>query len=106
KYEPIDLGVIYHALRAMGSRTIEEWVRSELTGEYSRRAWFLHETLVGEPLDLEPARMGNYVNALDEKRHFVAAPRNSSRQRVRDNLLGTRLLCPTLRRTFRLKAMI
>jgi hypothetical protein len=106
RYEPLDLGIIYQALKAMGARALEEWVRSEPTGEYSRRAWFLYETLVGETLDLEPARMGNYVNALDERRHFVASPRNSSRHRVRDNLLGTRLLCPTIRRTPRLEAMI
>jgi len=43
----------------MGSRTLEEWVRAEPTGEYSRRAGFLYETLTGETLDLEPVRMGN-----------------------------------------------
>lgn len=106
KYEPLDLGVVYHALRAMGSRMLEEWVRTEPTGEYSRRAWFLYETLTGETLDLDPVRMGNYVSALDEERHFVASPRNSSRHRVRDNLLGTRFLCPTIRRTPGLVARI
>ena len=46
--EPLDLGVIYHSLRAVGGRAVEEWVRSEPTGEYSRRAWFLYEALMGE----------------------------------------------------------
>jgi Fic/DOC family protein len=106
KYEPLDLGVVYHALKGIGSRTLEEWVRTEPTGEYSRRAWFLYETLTGDVLDLEPTRRGNYVEALNAGRHFVATPLNSPRHRVRNNLLGTRLLCPTLRRTPRLEAMI
>lgn len=106
KYEPLDLRVLHGALRAMGSRAVAEWVRSEPTGEYSRRAWFLYETLTGDTLDLKPVRMGNYVNAMDEKRHFVGPAVNSSRQRVRDNLLGTSRMCPTLRRTRHLEAMV
>ncbi len=106
RHEPLDLGVIHRSLQAIGPAGIEAWVRAEPTGEFSRRAWFLYETLTGETLDLDPVRTGNYVNALDEKRHFVASSRNSSRHRVRDNLLGTRLLCPTIRRTPKLEAMI
>jgi len=106
KHEPLDLGVVHKALEAMGRKDLETWVQSEPTGEFSRRAWFLYETFTGDTLDLEPARAGNYVDALNEKLHFTASPRNSSRQRVRDNLLGTRLLCPTLRRTSRLEGMI
>jgi hypothetical protein len=106
RHEPLDLGIIYKVLQAIGPSGLEAWVRAEPTGEFSRRAWFLYETLTGASLDLEPVRVGNYVNALDEKRHFVASPHNSTRHRVRDNLLGTRLLCPTLRRTRRLEAMI
>lgn len=106
KYEALDLGVTYATLQAIGRSGLEEWVRAEPTGGFSRRAWFLYETLAGETLDLEPVRAGNYINALSEKRHFAGPPRNSSRQRVRDNLLGTGLLCPTLRRTPRLEAMI
>ncbi len=106
KHEPLDLGVLFRAFTAMGAGPLERWVRAEPTGAYSRRAWFLYETLTGETLDLAAVRTGNYVSALDERLHFVAAPRNSSRQRVRDNLLGTTRLCPTLRRTDRLEQMI
>jgi hypothetical protein len=105
KYEPLELRIILAALEAIGSRGLEEWVRSEPTGEYSRRAWFLYETLTGEPLDLPPAKEGKYVVALDERRQYTAAPQNSTRHRVRDNLLGGRCLCPTVRKTSRLKAL-
>lgn len=105
RYEPLDLGIVCAALCAVGGRGLAEWVRAEPTGRYSRRAWFLYEELSGETLDLEPVSTGNYVDALDQARHFVADPRNSRRQRVRNNLLGNRLLCPMVRRTPRLEQM-
>jgi hypothetical protein len=106
KNEPLDLRIIHAALVQLGGQIIEAWVRAEPTGEFSRRAWFLYETFTGHTLDLEPVRIGNYVDALDEKLHFVARARNSSRHRVRDNLLGTRDLCPVVRRTHGLEARI
>jgi len=105
KYEPLDLGVIEGTFCAIGPAPLEAWLRDEPTGSFSRRAWFLYEFLTGQRLDLEDAHSGNYVAALDEKRNFGAAPRNSPRHRVRDNLLGTRELCPTLRRTPKLEAI-
>lgn len=104
RHEPLDLGVLTAAFREIGPKTIESWVRAEPTGAFSRRAWFLYETLLGRILDLEDGKAGNYVAALDPARHFVAAPRRSRRHRVADNLLGGPGLCPTVRRTRRLVA--
>ena len=105
KHEPLDLGIIYEALKTIGPAPLEMWLREEPTGSFSRRAWFLYEFLIGQKLNAEDARSGNYVMALDETRHFGSTPRNSARHRVRDNLLGTRELCPVLRRTPKLEAM-
>jgi hypothetical protein len=102
RHEPLDLGVLVSALKAMEPDEIERWVRSEPTGAYSRRAWFLYEWSTGNRLDLEDARQGNYVPMLDNRRHIVAPGRNSPRHRVRDNLLGGATLCPIVRRTDRL----
>lgn len=106
KHEPLDLRIIHAALKALGKSALELWVRQEPTGAFSRRAWFLFERLTNETLDIEPVRAGNYVDALDPKRHFVSDPINSPRHRVRDNLLGGPDLCPVVRRTSRLEAMI
>ena len=99
RHEPVDLGVLAAALKAVDPSDIEAWVRAEPTGAFSRRAWFLGEMVTGRTLDLENARTGNYVGALDSNRHIVAARRNSRRHRVSDNLLGGSGLCPTVRRT-------
>ena len=102
RHEPVDLGVLAAALKAVDAADIEAWVRREPTGAFSRRAWFFHETVTGRTLDLEDAGVGNYVEALDPTRHIVAERRNSRRHRVADNLFGGPGLCPTVRRTPRL----
>ena len=99
RHEPVDLGVLAAALKAVEAADIEAWVRAEPTGAFSRRAWFFHEMVTGRTLDLKDAGAGNYVEALDPNRHIVAGRRNSRRHRVADNLLGGPGLCPTVRRT-------
>ena len=98
-HEGIDLGLLNAALSEIGSSPLEEWVRRQPTGTYSRRAWFFYETLVGRTLDVENVRSGNYVEALSPSRHIVSSPRRSKRHRVLDNLLGGPDLCVTVRRT-------
>ncbi len=102
RHEPIDLGVLVATFKAIDPAELAATIRSEPTGAFSRRAWFLYETFTGKVLDLIDARAGNYVDALDPERHVVAASRRSPRHRVADNLLGGRGLCPTVRRTKRL----
>ena len=58
-------------------------------------------------LGIPDARIGNYVEALDPTRHFVAERRNSGRHRVSDKFFGSDAsLCPTVRRTAKLEAQI
>lgn len=106
KREPLDLRIIHAALLAIDEPQLTAWIRGEPTGIFSRRAWFLYETLTGRVLDVGAAQAGNYVDALDPNLHFVSRPLNSIRHRVRDNLLGTRNYCPVVRRTRKIEAMI
>ena len=99
RHEAFDLGLLVSALRGIEPAEIEAAVRAQPTGAFSRRLWFLYETFTGRTLDLEDARAGNYVGALDPRRHAVARRRNSRRHRVADNLLGGPGLCPTVRLT-------
>ena len=106
RYEPLDLGVLYEAFQAMGEEIIRAWVQIEPTGGYSRRAWFLYETLTGKKIDLPDAKRGNYVDALDDKRQFTLPSARSVRHRVKDNLLGSNGFYVTIRRTDKLNAFI
>lgn len=102
RHEPVDIGVLVAALKAIDPTEIERWVRAEPTGAFSRRAWFFYETFTGRTLDIDSARTGNYIEALDPRKHVVGDRRNSPRHRVIDNLLGGVGLCPIVRRTPRL----
>lgn len=102
KNEPLDLRILCASLRELGPRAIQDWVTQEPTGAYSRRAWFFYEKFIGG-LELPEATAGNYVDALDPRRHYVCHGVNSKRQRVRDNLLGNAELCPIVRKTEKLE---
>ncbi len=106
RHEPLDLGIIAATMKAIDPAILEEWLQREPTGGFSRRAWFFYELFTGRTLDIPDARTGNYVEALDPARHFVADRRNSARHRVSGNLLGDASLCPTVRRTAKLEARI
>jgi hypothetical protein len=103
KYEPIDMGVMVAALHTVDANEMLEWVTAEPTGSYARRAWFLYEYFTGVMVDAPNALTGNYVYALDPEKNVVSARQNSARHRVANNLLGTPLLCPTVRMTPKLR---
>lgn len=103
RYEPIDLGVLSAAFDALDVRELENWIRSEPTGIFARRAWYLYELLTGKTLDVQDVAPSGYIDLLDEDLHITGASIRVRRQRVNDNLLGTRLYSPLVRRTEALK---
>jgi hypothetical protein len=87
RYEPTDLAVLAAAFGADGAaRAVEAWVRSEPTGAYARRAWFLYEWLTGEKLEIQNAGAVGYVDALDPALHITAKGIPSRRHTVNDNI--------------------
>ena len=102
KYEPTDLGVLVAAFKKLGPELVRQWVLTEPTGAYARKAWFLYELLVGQTLDLPNAKSGAYTDVIDPKRHIVGMRKTSTRHRVWDNLLGVAGFSPTVRRTQKL----
>jgi hypothetical protein len=106
RHEAVDLAVLNALFRDMPQSVIEEWVRSEPTGQHARRAWFLYEWLTGKRLDLPDAAKAPYVGILDEKRQFAVKGETVTRYRVRNNLPGTPEFCPLIRRSDRLAAAL
>ncbi len=103
RHEAIDLLILKRAFVAMPKAVLEEYVRSAPGGIQTRRAWFFHETLTGQMLDVENAPAVTAVDALDARACFTGKARLSRRHRVRDNLLGAGDYCPVVRRTEKLK---
>jgi len=102
RYEPIDLGVLHAAFESLDRADMEEWVRSEPTGIFARRAWYLYELLTGKTLDVPDVPSGGYVDLLNPELHITIPGRKVTRQRVNDNLLGSKDYCPLMRRTEKL----
>lgn len=99
RYEPLNLGVWRTALEKIEPETIESWIKRERTGIYARKIWYLYELLTGKTLNIEDVPPTGYVDLLNPKLYFTAAPKAIRRQRINDNLLGNRDYCPLVRRT-------
>jgi len=99
KHEGIDLAVLKALFDSIEPEAIADIVRSEPTGAYSRRVWFLYEWLLNKNLDLADATQGNFVALINDTLQYPGPSRDSKRHRIRNNLPGTREYCPLVRRT-------
>ena len=106
KYEGVDLAVLKALFVVIEPEAIVDIVRSEPTGAYSRKIWFLYEWLCGKSLAIEDAIQGNFVDVINDKFQYPGPSRDSKRHRVRNNLPGTRAFCPLIRRTEKLDRFI
>lgn len=106
KYEGIDLAVLNALFQKIKAKDIEDILRLEPTGSYSRRLWFLWEWLRGEVLDIADATTGNYVPVINTKLQYAGAPIQSRRHHVNNNLPGTLEFCPLIRKTDTLERLI
>ncbi len=106
KHEGIELAVLKALFEHIEPDRIEEIVRSEPTGAYSRKIWFLYEWLFDEELNIEDVTQGNFVVLINDTLQYPGRSRDSRRHRIRNNLPGTRAFCPLIRRTEKLDRFI
>ena len=99
RYEPIDLGILKAAFIKISKHEIEKWIRSEPTGIYARKLWYLYELLTKNMLDLPDVPPTGYADLLNPKVQLTGKAIQVRRQRVNDNLLGDADYCPMIRRT-------
>jgi Fic/DOC family protein len=100
KHEGVHLEALSRLFAAAPTTALEEWIRGEPTGQYSRRAGFLYEWLTGRRLDVPDSTRGNYVDALSPTDEVTAPnPQNIARWRVRNNALGSAGFSPQVYRT-------
>ena len=100
KYEGVDLDFLTRVFQCTGAGFLREWVTQEPTSAYARRTGFFFEWLTGKEIDGIKDSGGNYVDAIDSERYFVATNADKNRRwRVNDNLPGTPAFCPMLERT-------
>ena len=107
KYEGINLLVFRKLFLLLDKSTVEDWVKSEPSGQYSRKIWFLYEWLMQVQLNIPDLKGGNYVPLLDELQQYPSTLSiNSFRHRIRNNLPGTVNFCPLIYKTAKLEHFI
>src|SRR6266700_3066547 len=99
RYEPLDMRVLEAVFKVLDYKLLESWVRSEHSGIFARRAWYLYELLTGKQLDIPDVPATGYVDLLDPDIHIVGPVIRARRQRINDNLLGSAQYCPLVRRS-------
>lgn len=100
KWEGVELGVLAALFKAVEASEVAAVVRSQPTGAFARRIWFLYEWLTGRELDVPDPGKVRSVAVLDPEQQ-VALQKGwpSPRHKVVDNLPGTRRFCPLVRRS-------
>jgi hypothetical protein len=103
----VNLEVLAAFFAARREEDMSALVKSTPTGRYVRVAWFLFEWLLDRRLDVPDLDQGNYIAVLDPEAWYALpegkGARRVRRQRLIDNLPGTRDWCPMVRRTEKLK---
>ena len=103
KYEGINLLFFKKLFEVVEESDIEELLKNEPFGQYSRKVWFLFEWLMQKLLNIPDLKEGNYIPLLDENLQYTMGKGvNSSRQRIRNNLPGTIGFCPLIYKTSKL----
>ena len=102
-YDGTNLGILSALFEKASENEIASYISSKPTGKNARRIWFLYEYLTGRSLPLEDLGKMNYVDALDADLYYtIESGEKVRRQKVVNNLLGSREFCPIIRRTKKL----
>ncbi|TVQ68349.1 MAG: Fic family protein [Balneolaceae bacterium] len=105
KYEGVDLFLFKKLFSVVARQDVEGIVTKNPTSSYARRIWFFFEWLSGKRLDLDDAKSGNYVDALNPELQYPGPGSRSPRHRVNNNLPGVPGFCPLIRRTEKLEQL-
>lgn len=100
KHEGVHLELLSRLFQKMGPDVVGQWIAQEPTSAQARRAGFLYEWLTGGQIHGHENASGNYVDALDDQQYLTANhPQMNRRWRVVDNMPGSPLFCPMVRRS-------
>jgi hypothetical protein len=99
KYDDLDLSFLKAVLNQITPNEIIDFISVSPSGKYVRKIGFLYEFLCGIVLDLPYLISGNYTDLLEESEYIIGRVIKDNRWRINNNLLGTVLFCPVIRRT-------
>lgn len=104
KYEGINLLVFKALFKTISKNDIQAILTIEPTGQYSRKIWFLYEWLQQEEINVSvDLKKRKYIPLLDTKIQYAIKGEESVRQKIINNLPGTKDFCPLLFKTKKLE---
>jgi len=106
KYEGVNLLFFKKIFEKLSTEAVENILKIEPTGMYSRKIWFLYEWLMNEKLNIPDLNIKKAVPLLDEKMQYAIRGISSPRHRILNNLPGNRNFCPLIRKTEKLENYI
>ncbi|ADV48160.1 filamentation induced by cAMP protein Fic [Cellulophaga algicola DSM 14237] len=107
KYEGINLLVFKALFNKASKNEIQAILNIEPMGQYSRKIWFLYEWLQQEEINVSvDLKKRKYIPLLDTKIQYAIKGEESVRQKIINNLPGTKDFCPLLFKTAKLEAHI
>lgn len=102
-FDPLSLKRIFDVLP---QTALTSYIQSTPTGIHARKIWFLYEWLNETVLNIADCRQCRTVPILDTKKYYTSHGVYSKRHRITNNLLGTRMFSPTIRKTQLLEKMV
>lgn len=98
RHEGVNLEVIDAVFEHLAPNELVTRLEAMPTGAHIRRLCFLWEWLTGQSLPVDALSTGGYVDLFPADLYVVADETvNNPKFRVRDNALGTRDFCPTVK---------
>jgi Fic family protein len=106
KYDDLSLAFLKKVFDKIVVEDIEQFIQLNPTGKYSKKIGFLFEFLTGKQLLINKPVGGNYVDLLEDERYVTGNTVKNKRWRINNNLLGTVLFCPIIRKTNKLRELL
>ncbi|NOY49412.1 MAG: cell filamentation protein Fic [Chlorobi bacterium] len=107
KYEGVNLLFFKKLFEKLPEKEIVALLKIEVTGQYTRKIWFIFEWLMQKQLPIPNLTVKNYIPLIENKLQYgLQNGIRSSRHRIINNLPGTINFCPLIRKTEKLENYI
>lgn len=106
KYDDLSLDLLHNVFGLLDPATIAAYIQQMPGGRYRRTIGFLFEWLTGKELQQPRPVTANYADLLDPSRYYTGTPLRNPRWKINNNLLGTELYCPIVRKKSELTKLL
>jgi hypothetical protein len=99
KHEYFDLLSLKRILDVLPLEMMENYIRSSPSGIYARKIWFLYEWFNEVELKIVDCPKCQSIPILEPEKYFTGQGAYSKRHRIHNNLPGSKMFSPIIRRT-------